>query len=816
MTETILPHELPEALDRAPDGVKVLSLDCFDTLLWRDCYAPSDVFAELPGLAPGQRVGAETYARKAETTKRRRNEVVLPAIYKHALPGVDRTVREQAIARELEAEAQACFAFEPTVQLMRAAKAAGLKVVIVSDTYLDAGQLAELIARSAGANVADLIDRIFVSSTAGISKSQGLLSRMLKAMKCRPHEVLHIGDNLKADYEGARALGIPALHLDQFSKAANQRLRLERACQQIAGERAHGIRGLMPHRALLARDEPTLDHPAGALGYTVLGPVFHAYEQWLRSEAEALESERGGTVHWLFMLRDGHLPFLVHELGGKAPSTAQVEISRFVATAASLTTREAYERHVALEHGLNPSTLARQMLLDENEIDGVVGEAETEVEMAEAAARLLAELRKGQRQKTTRRRARSMADRLIEHVRAAVDPQPGDTLMLVDLGYNGSAQNRIDDLLQEAFNVHVAGRYLLLREMTASAFDKKGLIDVRHFDFEFLEALCGNVAIIEQLATCELGSVVDYTEDGEPIRKESSIKGAQSGVRTLVQAGVCEFARAALDPPVIREDDRHSERAWREGAASTLARFMFLPQQHELDVVKSFEHDVNMGSERMVGLFDPNHARDGMQRRGLFYMLGSSRMFVPAELAQEDIATRLALLVQKRFGLGLTYDDYSSRTLDLPLFYISADDNAQTRIAAKPTHDGYFAARIPLPSAQYGAALQLGAACEWVEIASVTRCPVKSLKGSTLNDAKPEPVSVQLDAIQEHAPGICQCIAENALLLVSPDSDGDLSEPHMIEVVLRPLRLRGAAGAFQKEPRSLADQALAKLGTAAA
>ena len=63
MTETILPHELPDALDRGPDTVKVLSLDCFDTLLWRDCYAPTDLFSALPGLVSRQRVAAEHYAR---------------------------------------------------------------------------------------------------------------------------------------------------------------------------------------------------------------------------------------------------------------------------------------------------------------------------------------------------------------------------------------------------------------------------------------------------------------------------------------------------------------------------------------------------------------------------------------------------------------------------------------------------------------------------------------------------------------------------------------------------------------------------------
>ncbi|MEE4154271.1 MAG: HAD family hydrolase, partial [Erythrobacter sp.] len=234
MTETILPHELPHALDRAGEGVKVLSLDCFDTLLWRDCYAPTDVFAALPRLSVQQRVVAETQARKAEATLRRRSEVGLAAIYAHAMPNADEATRQAAIAEELAAEASACFAFAPTVELMRRAKRRGLTVIIVSDTYLDAAQLLALIEGAAGQEVAGMIDRVFASSQEGVSKSQGLLRRALKAIKCPARQALHIGDNEHADYRSSRALGVPALHLVQFRDSTRQRLKFERALQQIA------------------------------------------------------------------------------------------------------------------------------------------------------------------------------------------------------------------------------------------------------------------------------------------------------------------------------------------------------------------------------------------------------------------------------------------------------------------------------------------------------------------------------------------------------------------------------------------------------
>ena len=65
---------------------------------------------------------------------------------------------------------------------------------------------------------------------------------------------------------------------------------------------------------------------------------------------------------------------------------------------------------------------------------------------------------RSQRMRRIVKHSRAFAERLVAHVRATVNPQRGDTLMLVDLGYNGSVQNQVEALLREALGVHVAGR----------------------------------------------------------------------------------------------------------------------------------------------------------------------------------------------------------------------------------------------------------------------------------------------------------------------------------------------------------------------
>ncbi|MCV4615156.1 hypothetical protein OFM04_35190, partial [Escherichia coli] len=78
---------------------------------------------------------------------------------------------QTSIAEELAAEARHCYGFAPVQDLIRAAKARGLGVIIVSDTYLDETQLRALIAAAAGDDIAAAIDRIFPSSAYGVNKA---------------------------------------------------------------------------------------------------------------------------------------------------------------------------------------------------------------------------------------------------------------------------------------------------------------------------------------------------------------------------------------------------------------------------------------------------------------------------------------------------------------------------------------------------------------------------------------------------------------------------------------------------------------------
>ncbi|CAN5518611.1 hypothetical protein BH10PSE14_BH10PSE14_24070 [soil metagenome] len=787
MNDTILAGDMPMALDAWPD-VRILSLDCFDTLLWRDTHAPRDVFRALEGPNPQQRGWAEQRARTASMVRRHRNEVGIADIYAELLPNASSEDRATMVARELAAEARYCFGFLPTIELMRTAHARGLSIIIVSDTYLDATQLGALIANAAGEDVLALIDRIFCSSEYGVSKGEGLLGKVVKELGVRRDTILHIGDNRAADLVAGQKAGVQALHLKQFTATTEQRLRLEATTSAIihTGGASRDMNS-QPHRAAIAIAEPGIASPAELLGYTTIGPVLHGFAEWIAQEAEALRAATDGRVHILFVMRDGYLPRLAFDAVGHNIRTHAIEISRFTATAASFATEAHVLRYLDAEITTEPHVILTQLLFDPHEIAVILRALPAQG----ASAALIRTIRSDPRMKRILARSQDFAERLTHYLRTTISPAEGDTLMLVDLGYNGSVQNQVTPVLRRMMNVGIAGRYLLLRETDMSGLDKRGFIDSQHYDANTLEALCGNVAVLEQLCTASQGSVVDYAADGRPVRAANAIKGAQSETRNAVQQGAVSYARDA-GRAIIRPSTAIDAAALRSSATAVLARLMFLPMQQELTVLAQFQHDVNLGIDATVALFDPAIARRGLRQRGLFYLRGSERMYLPAELHGEGLPVKLTFLAQKRFGLPLKYADFIDQTIALPILIADGRKVDTATITATPTHDGYYIAPIPIDDCRFSIGLQFGKLYEWLQVESAVFMPVARFLSDTQRSGLDEVEAVPtLEGMEQTAPHLFRCEDNAAFMMVPPPPRQD-ARPMMLAVVFRPIAARAS------------------------
>lgn len=766
MQQTITPDRLADALD-GQDDVKILSLDCFDTLLWRDVHAPADLFGLLSAVTADQRVRAESTTRKARTLATRGpNEVTLHEIYRTALPAADATARAAAVAEELALEMRHCHAFAPTVALMRDAKRRGLKIVVVSDTYLEHDQLASLIRAAAGEDVLAMIDRIFCSSEYRRAKNQGLFEDVLRATCARPDSILHVGDNPTADAVAPARHGIRALHLVQFGAATLQRLRQEAAAGRIA---APGAVTFLPQRAALAIAEPGMSDPAETLGFTVLGPVLARFADWVADEADKLATQRPGKIHILFLMRDGHLPKAVFDARYPERRSGALEISRFTATAAGLAMPDTLDRFInsQITHDVGEHFL-RQLLVNDVEIKGILRDLPGELR-GHALAETLRTKRWAEK---IAKRGKGFAKRLAAHIRQQAAPAPGDTLMIVDLGYSGTVQDQIAPLLADMFDVQVAGRYLLLREDWASGLDKDGMIGRDRYDDGLLKALLRSVAVVEQLCTVAHGSAIDYTIDGTPVRAAAGLKGRQSDIRTRVQAGCVAFARAEADA-TLRPVDAARAQTRHHGAIAALTRFLTMPLPHEVALLDGFQHDGNLGGDYLAPLFDKSAAAAGLKERGLFYLRDAERMYLPAELSGQGVSTMLTHLAFRRFDLNLIHADFCDSHISLPLFVADGTEAFHDSIVATPTHDGFYCAAIPVGAGRFTIGVGFGSRYEWVQIEAMRFIPAQAyFAHGALFDHLALAATPSLEGMEQVAPHLFRCDTRESFVMVPPPEDG--------------------------------------------
>lgn len=786
MQLTIRAYELATLLDRAPAGLTTLSLDCFDTLIWRNTHAPSDVFAgiDLPGGAIEQRVWAEDIARRMKYNATGSYEIGLDDVYRRLHLSVDEERVAAAVAHELAEEARHAFAFAPTVTLMREAKQRGLRIVIVSDMYLTEAQLRAHIAAAAGDEVLAMADHVFVSRDHGVSKGNGLFNVVLRKLGVAANTVLHVGDNADADFNAATARGLHAAHLLQFDADTQGRLRQEAvaAVMTDAGTRVtHPVH--QQHRAQVALRRS--DEPAHVLGHDVLGPAFHTFALWLKDEVDAMAARCGRRVRPLFLMRDGYLPLKVFDALYPDAGAAAVEISRIVAARASMFDEASLLAYLdEWLDGLPIKALARHMMLRHHEIAPFIKGGES-VAGRKAFGRMM---RRPDMMAKILKRTRAFGEKLIAHL-ARAGVRRDEAVMLVDIGYNGSVQNILEPLLRQKLGLEVAGRYLFLREGQVSGLDKRGLIDTRYFECRTLHAMSTCVAVIEQLCNVSQGSTTDFTPEGEPIREALDLKGQQNAVRDRVQAGCLAYARDG-GAGIVRAPACDTIESRTRSAGATLARLFFMPNAQEVALFETFDHEVNLGSDMTVRLADTADAEQGLRRSGLTYVNEKRRTYVPGEIHRKGLPLTMTLFTSARFGLDLRSTDFEVGGVPIPVILVGAVDGGIVERMAYPTVDGFYRLNVPVGAGRFVPGVQFGRVCEWVQIEEVVYHRATVLERSEFDP--PRVVAPVTDAMEMMGEGLYRAAPLGVLMAPPPAS----KEPLVLTVVFRPIRWRGETAAI--------------------
>ncbi|MFZ5606192.1 MAG: hypothetical protein ACOY4A_03030 [Pseudomonadota bacterium] len=793
--DTIRIRDLGSVLDRFP-RVKLLSLDCFDTILWRKAEHPADVFYDMQqqpawkavGLDARLRIRAEMQARSLAQLRRGSHEVTLEDIYRAACDDLEQETLKSLQEVELQAEERACHAMPQAVTLLRAAAARGVQVMVVSDTYLTEPLLRRLLAACLPADAYAAIHRVCVSCEYGTSKADGLFPLLARRLDLPVARMLHVGDNPLADVFPARAAGIACLHLQHLPEMLESRQQFAMTALRLLEPDVRSKRGAPagyhPVIAGLARDDDDTDR---SIGIATLGPLMHAFASWLLARRNAQQSD-GKRVKLAFLLRDGYLPHAAYEALSGETDGRPVYVSRFAAFAASFRDAGDIERYLALFATSGEyAAMLKQLGLQGEEGDRILDALQEHSSPQSEFSRRV--LHPRMVAKITERSARYRA-RLRRHLECELGLERGDTLAFVDLGYVGTAQRVLAPVMRDEWGVELLGWYFMCTPQAGAANGARcGMIDASKFDARTIDTLLPFVSLLENLCTTSAGSVVDYGEDGTPILSKGATAKHQTDRVRRIQAHALDFIRQA-EAHYDAGGARPAIDALRDAALAEFARMVFFPDRQELAHYDRFALELNLGTDRIIRLHDTDRSLQELRHHGIFYSSRQgegARINPPHELRHAGIELALAMMSTYRFGLAFRARDWSFREEPVSALLLRGNEAGRLSLMAYATYDGCYRLHVPIGEGDADVGLLLGERFRWLQLieARVLRAGELRLQAEYDAGIDVRPYLL-LDGITDHGDGLLQCATPTALMMLPAglvSGDGRM----VLDLVLRPL-----------------------------
>lgn len=562
----------PERLAAEMDAAELVSFDIFDTLVMRSAAVPDSVMrltgAELAQRFPGaddffaRRKAAEHAARAA---RHHAGDVDLDEIYaafaRDAVWAEDRiaAARELEVARDL-----ATLRARPgAAAMLAAARAAGRRVVAISDTYYTRAEIEAILAK---AGFAAAFDALYISSEQRARKDRGdLWGRVAQAEGVESARWLHVGDNEQSDVQSVCDRGMKAFHV------MHPAVLMELAGIEVPSHRAPDPSATWPGDLLLGpamaelfgspfpdRRLSTLPAIADAdtVGYTAFGPVVFQFLAWIIGHPACT-----GVDRLFFFAREGLLLHRVYarwrerfpEL--RLPEGRYLPISRRAALTAALA--EGFDIEMILAGSKFEGTLSA-LLRDRL---GLVAPAEwnidawridIETERASVVAALEA----------IRPRILAQAEGENAVMRAYLGTQgllDGALPGVVDIGYSATIQTCLQTVAGRGMAGFYMGSFRAARNVERSGGAAFGWLSEDQYAWASDMPAIAHSQMMEAVLTAAHGQVIGYerTAGGEVVPRFAapSHSPEEAAVLEAVHAGAARYCEELADtygPALIR------------------------------------------------------------------------------------------------------------------------------------------------------------------------------------------------------------------------------------------------------------------------
>lgn len=554
------------------EAASLVSVDLFDTLLLRPSLDP-DRIHDLLGMelestleiTPGTgkrlvdaRLDSERRARQAEPAP---GDVGLEQIYELAALAApdDADMLSELHDAERAIERRLAIGRSWLIDLLRQHRSAySTRMVLMTDTTLPRSAIDALLEDIAAS---DLFDAVYVSSELGARKDGGTMWDLVGAAERVDDRIqpgaqwLHIGDNAFSDIQQAGDRGLrwmqipaPASHVER-SRVPAGRIDLATRPGAVGAELVAGL-GLA---SLAANQRPGTTTQLDTFGHGVLGPITYTFVDWLlRSAAER------GIDRLLFTARDGALAQrMLHQVrsmrSDPIPHDEYFHISRRLTLG-------------LLQHG-GPRLDA---VFAAGEFSGTVGDlfaarlgfelpgpggaalSKEHVDLPAGAERLRDALAPFEALIRVQGTAELTGFR---RYLAELGVGPDEHLGLVDLGYGGTAQTALSQVMDQ----QITGFYYVtspaaeaLGDAALSCFGRNVTFDDSNLIYEnnlVFESLCS--AAHPQVASITLDGSVSFAP-GTEIESErmQEIVLAQDAAMSFASDLAHRFGRGVFDLPV--------------------------------------------------------------------------------------------------------------------------------------------------------------------------------------------------------------------------------------------------------------------------
>lgn len=190
----------------------IVSFDVFDTLIERKCKEPTEIFKITGKVILGEDAAEDFRKKRIEAENKARiikkgHEVSLEEIYN----SIDCSLKDNIynlMNEEKKQEILNCQKKEKMFSLYDQSVKRRKIVVLISDMYLSTDIIKEMLDKSGIYGYS----KLYVSNKYDADKCSGeLFDFVVNDLSLNKKRMIHIGDSVKADYLGARRVGIKSI-----------------------------------------------------------------------------------------------------------------------------------------------------------------------------------------------------------------------------------------------------------------------------------------------------------------------------------------------------------------------------------------------------------------------------------------------------------------------------------------------------------------------------------------------------------------------------------------------------------------------------